>query len=118
MSAGMIVLTVLNGVVSLIGIGFALVAALRPSAVSHEADPTAGERFYAWMYAARAVPLGLLAGSVPFFSHGTVSTLALVVAAVAQAGDAAIGAQRRDAVMVAGPVFACVVHVITAIAVS
>jgi hypothetical protein len=86
--------------------------------LSHEENPTAGENFYAWVYAARAVPLGLLAGSVPFFSHGTVSTLALVVAAVAQAADAAIGAQRREPVMVAGPLFACIVHVITAIAVS
>lgn len=118
MSAGMIVLTVLNGVVSLIGIGFAVAAVLRPSALSHEADPTAGERFYARAYAVRAVPLGLLAGLVPFFSHGAVSTLALVAAAVAQAGDAGIGAARREAQLVAGPLFACVVHVITAIAVS
>ncbi|MFQ6395670.1 hypothetical protein ACLMAJ_19670 [Nocardia sp. KC 131] len=117
MSAGMIVLTVLNGVVSAIGIGFGVTAALRPSVSSHEADPTAGERFYARAYAARAVPLGLLAGAVPFFSHGAVSALVLVVAALAQAGDAAIGAQRREVQMVAGPLFACVVHVITAIAV-
>lgn len=118
MSAGMIVVTVLNGVVSLIGIGFAVVAALRPSAMSHAADPTAGERFYARVYAARAVPLGLLAGSVPFLSHGIVSALVLAVAALAQAADAVLGAQRREAVMVAGPLFACVVHVITAVAVS
>ncbi|MEU1427041.1 hypothetical protein ABZ412_08160 [Nocardia sp. NPDC005746] len=118
MTNGMIVLTVLNGVVSLIGIGFAVVAALRPSAMSHEANPSAGERFYALVYAARAVPLGLLAGSVPFFSHGPLSALVLAVAAVAQAADAAIGARRGEPVMVAGPVFAFVVHVITAIAVS
>ncbi|WP_084531328.1 hypothetical protein [Nocardia miyunensis] len=118
MSAGMIVLTVLNGVVSLISIGFAVVAALRPSALIHEAKPTAGERFYARMYAARAIPLGLLAGSAPFFPHGILSALVLVVAAIAQAGDAALGAQRREPVMVAGPLFACVVHVVTAIAVS
>ncbi|KZM68507.1 hypothetical protein [Nocardia terpenica] len=118
MSVGMIVLTVLNGVVSLIGIGFAVVAALRPSAMSHEANPTAGERFYARVYAARAVPLGFVAGSVPFFSHSIVSVLVLVVAALAQAADAVLGAQRREAVMVAGPLFACVVHAITAFAVS
>ncbi|QIS24477.1 hypothetical protein F6W96_27420 [Nocardia terpenica] len=86
--------------------------------MSHAADPTAGERFYARVYAARAVPLGLLAGSVPFLSHGIVSALVLAVAALAQAADAVLGAQRREAVMVAGPLFACVVHVITAVAVS
>ncbi len=118
MSAGMIVLTVFNGVVSLIGIGYAVASALRPSAMSHEANPTAGEHLYARVYAARAVPLGLLAGSVPFFTHSPVSALVLVVAAIAQAADAAIGAQRREPMMVAGPLFACIIHVITAIAVS
>ena len=70
------------------------------------------------MYAARAVPLGLLAGVVPFFPHGTLSALALAAAAIAQAVDAVAGAQRRDAQLIAGAVFGCVVYVITAIAVS
>jgi hypothetical protein len=118
MSIGMTVLTALNGVVSLITIGFGVAAALRPSAFTREADPTAGERFYARMYAARAVPLGLLAGVVPFFPHGPLSALALAAAAIAQAADVGSGAQRRDAQLIAGAVFGCVVYVITAIAVS
>ncbi|MBU3062589.1 hypothetical protein KO481_29125 [Nocardia sp. NEAU-G5] len=117
MSAGMIVLTVLNGVFSLIGVGFAVASAVRPSAMSREANPTAGEHLYARVYAARAVPLGILAGAVPFFPHSTVGALVLVVAAIAQAADAAIGAQRREPAMVAGPLFACIVHTITAIAI-
>jgi hypothetical protein len=118
MSIGMTVLTVLNGVVSLITIGFGVAAALRPSLFTHDADPTAGERFYARMYAARAVPLGLLAGVVPFFPHGPLSALALVAAAIAQAVDVAIGVQRRDAQLIPGALFGCIVYVITAIAVS
>ena len=118
MSTGMIVLTVFNSVVSLITIGFGTAAALRPSAFTHEANPTAGERFYARMYAARAVPLGLLAGTVPFFPHGALSALALAAAAVAQAIDVGIGAQRREAQLIGGAAFGCVVYVITAIAVS
>lgn len=117
MNIGTIVLTVLSGVVSLITIGFSVAAALRPSISSHEANPTAGERFYARMYAARAVPLGLLAGLVPFFPHGGLSALALVAAAIAQAADVRIGAERREAQLVAGAAFGCVVYVITAIAV-
>jgi hypothetical protein len=50
---------------------------------------------------------------VPVADHG-----ALVAAAVAPAADVGIGAQRREAQLVAGAVFGCVVNGITAIAVS
>ena len=118
MSAGMILLAVLNGIVALVSTGFAIVAAVRPSALSHESTPTAGERFYAWMYAVRGVPLGLLVCVVPFLASGMVSALVLITAAVVQAGDAAIGARRREARMTVAPALAGVIHVITAIAVA
>lgn len=118
MSVGMILLAVLNGVVALVSTGFAIVAAVRPSALSHESTPTTGERFYAWMYAVRGVPLGLLVCVVPFLVSGMVSALVLITAAVVQAGDAAIGAHRREARMTVAPALAGVIHVITAIAVA
>ncbi|MFC3892850.1 hypothetical protein ACFOWZ_15345 [Lentzea rhizosphaerae] len=118
MSAGMILLAVLNGIVSLLSTGFAIVAAVRPSSLSHETTPTTGERFYAWMYSARGVPLGLLVCVVPFVAAGPVSALVLITAAVVQAGDAAIGAHRREARMTVAPAIAAVVHVITALAVA
>lgn len=118
MSAGMISLAVLNGIVALVSTGFAIVAAVRPSALSHESTPTTGERFYAWMYAVRGVPLGLLVCVVPFLASGTVSALVLITAAVVQAADAAIGASRREARMTVAPALAGVIHVITAIAVA
>ncbi|WP_330277003.1 hypothetical protein OG205_15845 [Lentzea sp. NBC_00516] len=114
----MILLAVLNGIVALVSTGFAIVAAVRPSALSHESTPTTGERFYAWMYAVRGVPLGLLVCVVPFLASGMVSALVLITAAVVQAGDAAIGAHRREARMTVAPALASVIHVITAIAVA
>ena len=118
MSAAMISLAVLNGIVSLVSTGFAIVAAVRPSSLSHERTPTTGERFYAWMYSVRAVPLGLLVCVVPFFAPGPVSALVLVTAAVVQVGDAAIGAHRREVRMAVAPALAGVIHVITAIAIA
>lgn len=47
-----------------------------------------------------------------------VSALVLITAAVVQAGDAAIGAHRREARMTVAPTLAGVIHVITAIAVA
>ncbi|HUQ58375.1 hypothetical protein [Lentzea sp.] len=113
----MIALAVLNGIIALVSTGFAIVAAVRPSSLSHETTPTAGERFYAWMYAIRGVPLGLLVCVVPFVATGLVSALVLITAAVVQIGDAAIGAHRREVRMTVAPALAGVIHVITAIAV-
>ena len=45
-----------------------------------------------------------------------VASLQLITAAVVQAGDAAIGAHRREARMTVAPTLAGVIHVITAIA--
>ena len=118
MSAGMILLAVLNGIVSLVSTGFAIVAAVRPSSLSHQRTPTTGERFYAWMYSVRGVPFGLLVCVVPFVASGPVSALVLITAAVVQAGDAAIGAHRREVRMIVAPAFAGVIHVITALAVA
>jgi len=109
---------VLNGIVSLVSTGFAIVAAVRPSALSHEKTPTGGERFYAWMYSVRGVPLGLLVCAVPFVASGPVSALVLITAAVVQAGDAVIGARRREIRMTVGPALAGAVHVITAVVVA
>jgi hypothetical protein len=55
---------------------------------------------------------------VPFVAPGPVSALVLITAAVVQAGDAVIGARRREIRMTVGPAVAGVVHVITAIAVA
>lgn len=67
LGTGMIVLISLNGLVSLITVGFGVAVALNPLLVTRGTDSTAGEYFYAREYAARAVQLGLLARVLPFF---------------------------------------------------
>ncbi|PRY44474.1 hypothetical protein [Umezawaea tangerina] len=114
----MIVLLVLNALVATAGTGFAVAAAVRPESLSYSDAPTAGERFYAWMYTARGVPLGVLTAVVPFVATGTAAVLCLVAAAVAQAADAGIGLSRGERRMVVGAGVATLVHVVTAVAVG
>jgi hypothetical protein len=118
MSVGVFVLIILNAVASLAGTGFAIIAALRPSVLSHDEGERAGERFYAWMYAVRGVPLGLLATVIPFFSVGIVPSLVLLAATVAQAGDAVIGAHRRELRQLVGAALAAIIHLLAAIAIA
>ncbi|MEU7618126.1 hypothetical protein AB0B27_18830 [Micromonospora rifamycinica] len=118
MSAGMIVLVVLNTAVSVGGMGFAAVAAARPTTLSHGDSSTKGERLYAWMYAIRGIPFGLLTAVVPFLEHGPAAVLCLLAAAVAQVGDAWIGVHRHENRQIVGPTLAAVIHLITAIAIS
>ncbi|QWF84897.1 hypothetical protein [Amycolatopsis sp. CA-230715] len=113
----MIALLVANTFVAAVTVAFAVVAVVRPAALSRSAAPTGGERFYGWMYAVRAVPLGALAGVLPLAWSGPACAVALLAAAVAQLGDAGIGATRREWGMTAGSSVAAAVHVITAVAV-
>ncbi len=113
----MIVLLLLNAVVAAAGIALALVAALRPSALLHGAHGGVGERFYARMYAAKAVPLGLLAAIAPFAAPGVAAGLCLIAAALSQAADAVIGLARGDWRQAGGSLVAVVVHVVVAVAI-
>jgi hypothetical protein len=117
-NTGMIVLVALNTAVAVGGIGFAALAAARPTALSHSDSATGGERLYAWMYAVRGIPFGLLAAVVPFAGHGPAGMLCLLAAAVAQAGDGWIGVRRRENRQIVGSTLAAVIHLITAIAIS
>ena len=65
MSGGLVVLLVVNGVLALAGTVFAVVAVVRPAVLSHSARPTSGERFYSRLYAARGIPIGVLAAAAP-----------------------------------------------------
>ena len=65
----------LNLVVSLGSTLAALIAVVRPNALSRSADVTPGERFYARMYAARSVPLGLIFGAIPLIYAGPTVTV-------------------------------------------
>ncbi|QQS02806.1 MAG: hypothetical protein IPK37_10430 [Austwickia sp.] len=75
-------------------VGFAVAAVAKPSALSGEPD-TAGQRYYARMYAARALPLAvatLAAVAAGAKSHeARWAQVVLALAATAQVGDAAVG---------------------------
>ncbi|MFE7121320.1 hypothetical protein ACFU99_38410 [Streptomyces sp. NPDC057654] len=110
-----IILFVLNAVLAAGGVLSAVLAALRPSALAPEGAEGAGVLFYARMYAAKAVPLCLLAAVIPFLATGVVPGLCLLGAALSQAVDAAIGLGRRDPRQAVGSAAATVVHTLVAV---
>ncbi|MGW5653810.1 hypothetical protein [Streptomyces humi] len=105
-----------NAVAAVASVAFALVGGVRPAALSESGTPSAGERFYGWMYATRAVPLGVAALVAPIGWPGPASSLLLSAAAAAQAGDAAIGIATRKWTMIAGASLLTVIHAATAAA--
>ncbi|WP_296496624.1 hypothetical protein [uncultured Actinomyces sp.] len=84
--------------------------------MSKSQEVSAGERFFAQMYAARAVPLGAVTAVVPFIAASDISTVRLVLMAamVVQVVDAGIGVRRREVAMIIGPSIAAIVHGLTA----
>ena len=84
--------------------------------MSKSQEVSAGERFFAQMYAARAVPLGAVTAVVPFIAASDISTVKLVLMAamVVQVVDAGIGVRRREVAMIVGPSIAAIVHGLTA----
>ena len=84
--------------------------------MSKSQEVSAGERFFAQMYAARAVPLGAVTAVVPFITASDISTVKLVLMAamVVQVVDAGIGVRRREVAMIIGPSIAAIVHGLTA----
>ena len=88
-------LTLLNSVAGAGSAGIAAAAAARPELIAPPGtDPSA--RFYPTMYAARAVPFGLLVTAVCWLASAyPLTPFILAVAALAQFGDAVIGGLRR-----------------------
>ncbi len=105
-----------NTIAALASTAFAVVGGVRPAALTDSDPPTAGERFYGWMYAVRGLPLGAAAGLVPLLWTGPASAAILYAAAAAQAGDAAIGIAHRKWTMIVGPLLLTAIHVATAVA--
>jgi len=106
------VLQVLNAIAATISTVSSLLAVFRPQIMSKSQEVSAGERFFAQMYAARAVPLGAVTAVVPFIAASDISTVKLVLMAamVVQVVDAGIGVRRREVAMIVGPSIAAIVH--------
>lgn len=108
----MIALLFLNAAAAAAGITLALIAAVRPSRLFTEGGDSPGERFYARMYAGKAVPLGALAALLPFAGSSPATGLVLVVAACSQAADAVLGLRRQDSRQVVGSLAAMTIHAV------
>ena len=110
------ILQILNAIAATISTVSSLLAVFQPQIMSKSREVSAGERFFAQMYAARAVPLGAVTAVVPFIAASDISTVKLVLMAamVVQVVDAGIGVRRREVAMIIGPSIAAIVHGLTA----
>jgi hypothetical protein len=104
----------LNALVSLTSVGFAVAALVRPSALGG-VPSSDGATYYARMFAARGIPFGLVAAGVGWIAPGPGTVVVLLAAAIAQAGDGAIGISRRYRQMALSSLVAAAVHVGTAL---
>ena len=105
---------VLNLIVSFASVTAALLALRRPASLSRSGQVSAGELFYAHMYAARSVPFGAASALLPFWPGGKAVACLLFTAAVIQLLDATIALRRRDGRMAIGASIGATIHVITA----
>jgi len=73
------VLQVLNAFAATISTVSSLLVVLQPRIMSKSQEISAGERFFAQMYAARAVPFGIVTAVIPFVAASDVATVRLVL---------------------------------------
>ena len=109
-------LQILNAIAATISTVSSLLAVFQPQIMSKSREVSAGERFFAQMYAARAVPFGIVTAVIPFVATSDVATVRLVLMAAmaVQIVDAGIGIRRREVAMIIGPSIAAIVHGLTA----
>ncbi|WP_051021289.1 hypothetical protein [Nocardia araoensis] len=103
-------LAALNAAVALVTVGFAVTGVVAPTALARTAV-VASTRYYAAMYAARAVPVGGAVVVGVFLSIPNGAWIALLaVAGACQVGDAVIGLWQRNPGQVAGSVLVGAIH--------
>ncbi|MEV0093285.1 hypothetical protein [Streptomyces sp. NPDC050738] len=109
-------LTLANSAAALCSGLFSVAGALRPALpLGRGEQVTPAVDFYARAYAARALPLSLVALVMLTGGAGTTGAAAiLIVLGAAQLGDLAIGAQRRIAGMAVCSGLGAVLHLATA----
>ena len=110
------VLEVLNVVAATVSTVSSLLTVVQPQIMGKSREVSADERFFAQIYAARAVPLGVVTTATPFVAPSDITSvrLVLMVAIAVQLVDAGIGIRRREMFMVVGPSIAAIVHGLTA----
>lgn len=80
----------------------AAIALYQPAYLSGSDNVQQGEIFYARMYAARSIPLGLAFGVLPFWLGGEAVPWILFTAAAVQLLDVGIALDKRDRGMMIG----------------
>lgn len=111
------VLLTINTISALITIASAVLAMYRPGLMVHASSVDANTRFYVYMYAVRAIPVGLSVLIAPFYFRGGAVVLLLATFAVIQAGDAFIGWTRKEWGMVFFPSLSAAVHTVVALSI-
>ena len=106
---------VLNALVSLASAAWGMIASARPAALSGSPKPSFGERYFAKLYAIRALPLEVASGMLPWVMRGETVFALLLAAAAVQAADALVGVVARKRDMVIGASVAAVIHAACAI---
>jgi len=99
-----------NLLVSLISALAGVIALVRPERLSGSMQVESGEIYYARLFAARTVPVGLVAGILPFLAKGPMVAWVLFIAAAIQAADVMIGVMKKDTRMMIGASFATIVY--------
>jgi hypothetical protein len=110
------ILKFLNLVTALITSAAGIVALIRPEQLIKGNPLGAGGSFYARLYAARAIPFGIVAGLLPYFCRGPLVPTILILAAVIQIGDIAIGVQLKIPRVILGASLAALTHLLCALA--
>lgn len=108
------ILLLANTLCALLAVVAALLALIHPELMLSAQSVGDDVRFYAHMYAARAIPFGLAAALVPFFFHNGAARLLLIAFALTQLGDMSIGWRRREWGMVICPGLCAAVHLAAA----
>ena len=111
------VLLTINTISALITIASAVLVLCRPGLMVHASSVDANTRFYVYMYAVRAIPVGLAVLIAPFYFRGGAVVLLLLTFAVIQASDALIGWTRKEWGMVFFPSLSAAVHTVVALSI-
>ena len=111
------VLLTINTISALVTIASAVLALCRPGLMVHASSVDANTRFYVYMYAVRAIPVGIAVLIAPFYFRGGAVVLLLATFVVIQAGDAFIGWIRKEWGMVLFPSLSAAVHTVVAFSV-
>lgn len=109
------IILLLNLLVSLASAVAAVIALIRPASLSRSSHVTPGEIFYVCMYAARSIPLGLIAGILPFWYREVPVACVIFTAAVVQIVDVVIAVRKKEQGMMIGASIGAIVHLLCGI---